>query len=462
MKNPSLKSATRPAKVAFLFLLILLGALALPVHAAPRGIVTVTNTNDIGFGSLRDATITANPGDTIAFSLTLPATITVAGPLVITQSLTIAGPGDQLLSISGDWMTRVMTTSSETSLNLSGITIRSGQISWEGSAIYNAGRLNLTSSSIVDNSGAPIVNTGTMNIANTFIRDNHSVLSSSAIENFGIMSLTNSTVSGNGAYGGAVSNYGTLTIANSRVSGNAGRGGAIGNGGTLLIVDTTIAENFAWGGAGLSNSGTATVVNSTFSGNITSSIVGVGGGIYNSGVATILNSTLFSNTASLQGISHGGGIYDSGTMSIVNSTVASNGASTGGGIYLDPCCRGAVTLKNTIVIKSSPGENCSGSITEGGNNIEDGMTCGWGLPGSSNGSLRMLDPHLGLLANNGGPTLTMALLPSSPAIDGVTYNAPNGCPSADQRGVSRPQGVRCDTGAFEVMNNFLFLPLILK
>lgn len=461
MKNPSLKSATRPLLVAFFFLIILLRALALPVHAAPRGIVTVTSTNDSGPGSLREATITANPGDIIAFSLTLPATITVVGPLVITQSLSIAGPGDQLLILDGDSMTRVMTTSFGTSLSLSGITIRKGQIYWEGSAIYNAGTLNLTSSSIADNFGAPIVNTGTMNITNTIIRDNRSVISSSAIENFGIMSLMNITVSGNGAYGGAIYNAGTLTIANSRVSGNGGRGGAIGNGGTLLIIDTTIADNYAWVGAGLGNSGTVTVVNSTFSGNTTSSIIGVGGGIYNSGVATILNSTLYSNTASLQGISQGGGIYDRGTMSIINSTVASNIANTGGGVYLDPCCGGAITLKNTIVTKSAPGGNCSGGITDGGNNIEDGMTCGWGLPGSSNGSLRMLDPRLGLLANNGGPTLTMALLPGSLAIDGVTYDSPNGCPPTDQRGWQRPFGLYCDVGAYE-RGAFLYLPLMIK
>ncbi len=61
----------------------------------------------------------------------------------------------------------------------------------------------------------------------------------------------------------------------------------------------------------------------------------------------------------------------------------------------------------------------------------------------------LTNPLLGALANNGGSTPTFALLTSSPAIDGVTFSAPNGAPSTDQRGVARPQGVRYDIGAFE-------------
>jgi hypothetical protein len=129
--------------------------------------------------------------------------------------------------------------------------------------------------------------------------------------------------------------------------------------------------------------------------------------------------------------------------------------SSGGGIYN---ALGTTTVYNTIVANSTAGRNCSGTITNGGNNIDDETTCGWG---SSNGSMSSTNPLLGVLTNNGGPTQTMALLAGSPAIDGVVYNAPNGCPATDQRGLVRPIGPRCDIGVYEY--GFLaYLPFMAK
>ena len=107
---------------------------------------------------------------------------------------------------------------------------------------------------------------------------------------------------------------------------------------------------------------------------------------------------------------------------------------------------GSTLLRNTIVANSVGAGNCFGAITNGGNNIDDGATCGWGAVSSSRSST---NPLLGALATNGGRTRTFALLAGSPAIDGVTFSAPNGAPSTDQRGVARPQGVRYDIGAYE-------------
>jgi len=119
-----------------------------------------------------------------------------------------------------------------------------------------------------------------------------------------------------------------------------------------------------------------------------------------------------------------------------------------------------VTLRNTIVANSASGGNCVGTITNGGNNIDDGTTCGWV---SASGSMSSTDPLLGALANNGGPTQTFALLTGSPAIDGVTFNAPNSAPSTDQRGVARPQGVRYDIGSYEWVRLYhTYLPLVFK
>ena len=90
-----------------------------------------------------------------------------------------------------------------------------------------------------------------------------------------------------------------------------------------------------------------------------------------------------------------------------------------------------------------------GTIVNGGNNIEDRHVVRLGL---QDGSLSDTNPQLGPLADNGGPTQTHALLPGSPAIDGVAFDAPNDCPAADQRGVPRPQGAACDMGAVEYVN----------
>ena len=207
---------------------------------------------------------------------------------------------------------------------------------------------------------------------------------------------------------------------------------------SLTLDHLTIADGKGLGigvSGGIGNYGTLTITNSTFSDNDSS---GYGGGILNMGTLTITNSTFSGNSAM-----YGGAIADHGTLTITNSTFSGNSATTGGGIYV---WDGTMTLLNTIVANSLSGGNCSGTITNGGNNIDDGTTCGWG---STDGSMSSTNPLLGVLANNGGPTQTFGLLTGSPAIDGVTFNAPNSAPSMDQRGVTRPQGAGYDIGAFE-------------
>ena len=92
---------------------------------------------------------------------------------------------------------------------------------------------------------------------------------------------------------------------------------------------------------------------------------------------------------------------------------------------------------------SPSGGNCAGTIPNGGYNLDSGTTCGFG---TANNSLSDADPKLGALANNGGPTLTHALLAGSPAINkGNSFGV-----TTDQRSVARPQGAAPDIGAFEV------------
>jgi predicted outer membrane repeat protein len=159
---------------------------------------------------------------------------------------------------------------------------------------------------------------------------------------------------------------------------------------------------------------------------------------------TITNSTVSGNTSGTQG----GGIYNDDALTLTNSTVAGNTATAeGGGLYN----AFTTTLLNTLIAGNtgtSPDLENSGF----------GLTASYSLIGSSTGhgittdpttgNQVGVDPKLGPLADNGGPTRTHALLAGSPAIDKATNT---GCPATDQRGVTRPQpaGGVCDIGAYE-------------
>jgi CSLREA domain-containing protein len=242
------------------------------------------------------------------------------------------------------------------------------------------------------------------------------------------LSLLHLTVA-NARNGGLLNNNGQVEVSNSTFSGNHSfEGGAIGNYiGTLTVRNSTFSDNSAdTDGGGISNTGTLKVSNSTFSG----------------------NHARGSEPPRLSSFSGGGGIANVfGTLTVSNSTFSKNGARIGpGGIRND---RGKVTLKNTIVANSTNGKNCSTRIIDAGYNIDDGTSCGFS---AAKNSLPSTNPKLASsLANNGGPTKTIALLTGSPAINAIP-NTRNGCGTkitTDQRGVSRPQGNRCDIGAFE-------------
>lgn len=210
-------------------------------------------------------------------------------------------------------------------------------------------------------------------------------------------------------------------------------GGGIFNAEKTTLIDSTIRQNVSINdngdqgvGGGIINDalGTLTIQNSTISGNSALS----GGGIYNSGQLTILNSTLSGN----RGTEKGGGIYNYGSATIINNTIADNSASSGGGIYNNSSR--TLNLKNSIVTRNGD------DLVNGGPITPDNIV--------GNVDNLNLSPSL---ADNGGPTLTYALLSGSRAINaGSNTDVPAGI-TTDQRGAGFARIVNdiVDIGAFE-------------
>jgi CSLREA domain-containing protein len=283
--------------------------------------------------------------------------------------------------------------------------------------------------------------------------------------------------SGTGEEGGAIFNEATTTLERVVITNNKSEmdGGGIMNNafdaagaGVLTIIDSTISNNAAGafgpltdGGGGIYNrsGGQVTLINSTVSGN---SAAVLGGGIFNDGGAsqntsttfTMVNVTLSGNTS---GASGAGLVNDrSGTVNMNNVTIAFNtaqGGQPGGGVRR---VSGTVNFKNTIIADNNDASapDCSGSLTSQGYNLI-GDPSGCTIGGDTTGNRTDVDPLLGPLANNGGPTQTHALLFGSPAIDTANPvlpgSDPNACARNDQRNATRPQGSRCDIGAFEFL-----------
>ncbi len=228
-----------------------------------------------------------------------------------------------------------------------------------------------------------------------------------------------------------------------------GGGLAVSSGAGATIIDSTFAENTAQFGAGLFSEfiqSSLTILGSTF---VANAAQYNGGGVNHYGAGlTIVNSTFSGNTAFL-----GGGLYNtgSGTPSLTNVTFAQNGAIYGGGIYND---QGTIRLINSLLADSTNGGDCVNSMTgsihsQSANNLMQStgaQACG--LVDGVNGNKIGVNAKLGPLADNGGNTLTHALLIGSPA-EGA--GRASSCPEVDQRGTVRPRpaNTACDIGAYE-------------
>lgn len=274
---------------------------------------------------------------------------------------------------------------------------------------------------------------------------------------------------------GSPVSFSQLTIRNGRVTGSTDNGAGIRTQTAITLTNITLSNNNAdhWGGGLYNEGGTVQVISSTFTSNNGSSLGGgvanysgnlivvastflsntadFGGAIWNRETLTLVNSTLTGNSAT----SIGGAIENenSGNATILNSTFSGNSAGNGKAIYnVTGIPSGVVNITNTIITNSTTTFNCAG-VGGGSNNIDIGNSCGFDHPNTN--------PLLAPLANNGGPTQTMALLPGSPAIDAGDNTTCAAAPvnGRDQRG--QPRGALCDIGAYELVK-IIFFPLILR
>ena len=444
-------------------------ALAAPAEAAT---FNVTNLNNTGAGSLRQAIANANAtagADVITFQDGLTGTITLlSGQLGISDSVDIQGPGAAVLTVSGNNLGRVFYLDQPNALidvTISGLTITGGiATSGPPSVIVFGGGIrdngeNLTLDQVVI-TGNRAVGSGAGDGGGLALLGNGSDLAQLVIRD--------STISGN------------RTSGNFFDGGGNGGGIAVRSGGQVLIQRTAITGNNAYtsgGGAYFRNTGPVTIEDCTISDNV-GLPVGAGGGLALSvtsqqlGPHTIRRSTISGNSA----VSGGGlsaSLSRNGVL-VENSTISGNHATgeAGGAKIFETIA----TLRHTTIANNSAGREVGGVLTaRGGSTVLDHVIAGDNAPGDlgssetgffdarfslvedpgtavitdSGGNVFNQAPQLGPLTHNGGPTQTQRPASASPAVNaGDPAFAPP--PASDQRGSARVAGGRIDMGAVEV------------
>ncbi len=405
MNTPKMKTNT-PLRTGICAALVAL------IGVAMQGVgfaLTVTNNQDnapsasLITGSLRWAIVNTPPNGLVDFSSSLKGKTIVlkAGQVVIDKVLTIRGLGCDFLTVSGNNVSRV----------------------------FYVNATGLAPTTISDMTVTKGNGTGP------------------DLSGFG-----------NASHGGGIHNVGNLQLLRVCVTANKsplGSGGGIYNRGTLSgLTDSTVSYNTAGqNGGGIFDEQDMTIIRSSITNN---SAGGDGGGIQEAGTANLINTTISSNTAA----GSGGGLNDQGgtTLKTYNVTITGNTAAVGGGMANVPFLGASWELRNTIVGgNSAPNapdvSNAFGSQISQGNNLIKVTT---GAPSGSFVASDILgaDPRLGPLQENGGPTLTHALLPGSPAIDKGSNGNLLASMTTDQRGfmirvIDGGLSLTVDIGAYE-------------
>jgi len=446
--NHMMRRAQTDRQALHAYLRAKFGAHKAAVPNRPAATQTVTNCNDSGAGSLRDAIANAGSGDTIDLSNLACSTITLTTGAIATglDDLTITGPGAANLTIDAGGNDRALVHYGYGTLTVNDVTVANG---YYGYYFFAGGGCVVTTGAVTLNNS---VVTGCSTLS-YFYGYGYSYSQGGGVYASGPATLTNSTISnsttfGFGYYGGVISTGGGIysgtrtTLINSTLSNNSVQGfgyysdidnfirggGVYAFGGDVSITGSTIDNNYSYGsgaGVAVASNSTLTMSNSTVSGNY--SFLGYGGGVAL-------------------------GFYCSGTIS--NSTIADNYSFVySGGLFN---VYSAVDLQSTLIASNASGLDSAtadfGFIGDsfyyaptGANNLI--VTTTYTVPA---GTLST-DPNLQALANNGGPTRTMALITGSSAIDAGNNAAGL---ATDQRGTgfTRVAGTAADIGAFELQS----------
>jgi hypothetical protein len=464
-------------KIKFLHSLIALFCLLLAVPS-PAATYAVTNLNDSGPGTLRTLIAGSAANDTILCAI--PGTIALtSGELAITHNLAITGPGATNLTVSapGAYSGRVFHILGGT-VSISGLTISGGGVAGADGTSASRGGGN--------GEGGGIFNSGTLTLTNCTVTQNFAQGGNGFADN-----SDNAIGNGGGGYGGGIynDNSGSLTLVNCLVANNVARGG--GGGITTNVISYGLGGG--GGGGGVFSSGTVCgLAGCTLFNNDAIGGGGAGGGPGDGGGISVhdgllVNCTIVTNLAEYggadggsgsgsEGDANGGGVEAATTgstgVTINSCTIQGNQAvsatgseASGGGLAVFN--NAPLTLENTIVsgnstliyFADSGGWDVSGTVTSGGYNFigqTDGTSAGWVASDQTGTTVTPIDPQLGPLQDNGGPTFTLALPATSPAVNqGKSFGL-----TTDQRGLPRPfsypgvasaaGGDGSDIGAYEL------------
>jgi hypothetical protein len=340
----------------------------------------------------------------------------------------------------------------------------------EAGAILATGTFTLTNSNVSNDGGTGcslggglFLGSGTITVTNCILSNDTCSDDGGGVffEQGGVINaatFTKCTLSndsaGNGGGGLCTDGDVTVTMKTCTLSNDgATQGGGITlNGGVALLTGCTIANCSA---SGILNEGTLTMTGCTLNNN---SCVNGGALFDNQAPATLTNCT-FSNNVSTGNSLGGGAIYNYGsasTLTVTNCTLAYNSALNGFGGGIANVNGGILDLTNTIVAEntaSDGGPDISGTISTADHNLI-GDSGGSTITTDQGGNLiggngnPVIDPRLGPLQNNGGPTETLALHRDSLAIGHADDSL---APATDQRGHARTDhfGLATDIGAYE-------------